>query len=347
MVLDPFFHYTNLALHWDNVGSPMFRQILQGMGMVLKDRRARNPEAVDVMQAILARLHASDITDVDEFIMWVSGFGMASSSAPRRSSRLIQANLAEAGSASTRPAAVARKPSRKRAKPTEDPDIVELRSIAHKVDSNAFSEHWPEFLQKLQAALDLHQPGLVKVWHDTIIWFDSDNYQKNLKWQRIPFDSARTLSRWVNSDSSAQHQHQYSLVVMTTPPFLPGKDNREDWNRKPYHMWALLTHHAPEGSQQKTIITFDSDVEPRHNDARQSTSLGMELRYVKYIRKKPGRSRDRLWQNLPIPGAQPASGECFPVTIRFLLGLVKNGLKGRHLSGTGLVELDGFALIHA
>ncbi|KAJ7939098.1 hypothetical protein B0H13DRAFT_1850832 [Mycena leptocephala] len=36
---------------------------------------ARNPEAVDVMQAILARLHASDITDVDELIMWVSGFG--------------------------------------------------------------------------------------------------------------------------------------------------------------------------------------------------------------------------------------------------------------------------------
>ncbi|KAJ7827953.1 hypothetical protein B0H14DRAFT_2594908 [Mycena olivaceomarginata] len=65
---------------------------------------------------------------------------MASSSAPRRSSRLIQANLAEADSASTRPAAVPVNHPVKRAKPTEDPDIVELRSIAHKVDSNAFSE---------------------------------------------------------------------------------------------------------------------------------------------------------------------------------------------------------------
>ncbi|KAJ7919993.1 hypothetical protein B0H13DRAFT_1868036 [Mycena leptocephala] len=53
-------------------------------------------------------------------------------------------------------------------------------------------------------------------------------------------------------------------------------------------------------------------------------------------------SRDHVWQNLPVPGAQPASGECFPVTIRFLLGLVKNGLKGHHLSGTGLVELEAY-----
>ncbi|KAJ7937635.1 hypothetical protein B0H13DRAFT_1852270 [Mycena leptocephala] len=51
-------------------------------------------------------------------------------------------------------------------------------------------------------------------------------------------------------------------------------------------LWlVLMTAHAPEGSNGKTLITFDSEVEPYHNQARERNALTFEFSYVDYIRK--------------------------------------------------------------
>jgi hypothetical protein len=73
------------------------------------------------------------------------------------------------------------------------------------------------------------------------------------------------------------------------------------------------------GSKGKTLVTFDSDVKPHHNNSREREA---EYSYVQYIRQnKPGRSRERVWQNVPIPDGSPDEGLCFAFTRRWLLEL--------------------------
>ncbi|KAJ7938854.1 hypothetical protein B0H13DRAFT_1851032 [Mycena leptocephala] len=202
-------------------------------------------------------------------------------------------------------AGTSRKAPEKEQPPVPD-DIRELRLLLKKINKEVFSEHWPAFLPQLQLALDKHQPGLVNVWPNTIMWVDKDEYNRVSHWYpNVEFQHSATLQRWVDKD--ATHDHQYSLAVMTTPPsFLVGQETREDWLKHKFHIWALLTAHAPKGMTGKSIITYDTDVKEFHNAARETTALGMEYRYVKYIRNhKHSRRHDRVWQNLPVPGGKP------------------------------------------
>lgn len=82
---------------------------------------------------------------------------------------------------------------------------------------------------------------------------------------------------------------------MTTPSTRSAKISQAVKDGLPYHIWVLMTAHAPEGRNGKTIVTYDPDVEPFHNEARERTALGMEYKYVEFIQKiKPNRVRDRV-----------------------------------------------------
>jgi hypothetical protein len=98
----------------------------------------------------------------------------------------------------------------------------------------------------------------------------------------------------------------------------------------------------PAGSNGKTIVTYDTDVESHHNASRERKVLGVEYHYVQYIRdRKESRKRDRVWQNVPVPNGQPSRGYCFHYSMDWLLGLVEGGLKCSHRKGS-LEFLDGF-----
>jgi hypothetical protein len=99
---------------------------------------------------------------------------------------------------------------------------------------------------------------------------------------------------------------------------------------------------AREGSNWKTLITFDSEGEPYHNQAGERSALTLEFSYVDYIRKnKAGRSKERVWQNVPIPDSLPGQGFCFLFIMRWLLELPEKGLEWCHKHGT-LEYLKGF-----
>ncbi|KAJ7828836.1 hypothetical protein B0H14DRAFT_3718354 [Mycena olivaceomarginata] len=71
-------------------------------------------------------------------------------------------------------------------------------------------------------------------------------------------------------------------------------------------------------------------------------ALTFEFSYMDYIRKsKAGRSKERVWQNVPIPDSLPGQGFCFPFIMRWLLELPEKGLEWCHKHGT-LESLKGF-----
>jgi hypothetical protein len=79
----------------------------------------------------------------------------------------------------------------------------------------------------------------------------------------------------------------------------------------------------------KSIITYDMDVEERHNNEHERTMLGMEYRYVQYIcNHKPSWKHDRVWQNHPVPNGKPGQGFCSEFTTNWLLGLLEHRLRG-------------------
>ncbi|KAJ7803560.1 hypothetical protein B0H14DRAFT_3487187 [Mycena olivaceomarginata] len=250
---------------------------------------------------------------------------MSSSQPPlRRSTMHALAHAPAQPTAASHPhAGTSRKAPEKEQPPVPD-DIRELRLLVKKINKEVFSEHWSAFLAQLQLALDKHQPGLVNVWPHTIMWVDKDEYNRVSHWYpNIEFQHSATLQRWVDKD--AAHDHQYSLAVMMTPPsFLVGQETREDWLKHKFHIWALLTAHAPKGMTGKSIITYDTDVKEFHND-RAGDGIP-------------------LCENLPVPGGKPGKGHCFRFTMDWLVDLVENGLNGRHKNG-GLAFLEGFCEI--
>ncbi|KAJ6537134.1 hypothetical protein B0H19DRAFT_1079509 [Mycena capillaripes] len=227
-------------------------------------------------------------------------------------------------------------------------DICELHAVAKRLTKHSVgSPEWEPFLAKLQEVLEHHQPGVFEVFSSPITWIDKDDYDKVARWlPDATFVGGSTLRRWIDTDAS--HGRKFSLAVMTTPPsYLVGKETRQQWAARDHHIWVLLTAHAPPGSKGKTIITYDTDVEERHNQAREREALGAEYRYVQYIRRRnPSRANDRVWQNFPVPDGQPSQGFCFHYTMEWLLGLAENGLEGRHANGT-LAYLEGFCQIKA
>ncbi|KAJ7226879.1 hypothetical protein GGX14DRAFT_627353 [Mycena pura] len=261
----------------------------------------------------------------------------------RRPKRLAEARDV---TAPTPPSAA---PTRTRSRTEKEPplpdDIREMHALSRKLDEySLLSQNWRPFLLKLQETLDQHQPGLFNIWPEPIKWLDKKEHTKLAKWlPGIEFDYVHTLRRWVDTD--AGHGKQFSLAVMTTPPaYRVGKEGRADWSQGKWHMWVLLTAHAPEGSNGKTIIIYDTDVEEYNNTSREHTAFGYQYRYVQYIRKnKTSRARDRVWQNVPVPGGRPAKDDCFRFTMNWIQGLVAK-ITATHVAGAVYIVV-GFAEI--
>ncbi|KAJ7784810.1 hypothetical protein B0H14DRAFT_2630621 [Mycena olivaceomarginata] len=152
-----------------------------------------------------------------------------------------------------------------------------------------------------------------------------------------------TLSEWINTD--APRGRRFSLAVMTTPSMNPVRKTKAEWAKQDFHIWVLMTVHAPEGTNRKTLITYDTDVKPHHNESCERTSLGIKRKYVEYIRKhKAGREREQVWHNVPVPGGRPYEGHCFSYTLQWLLELVEKGFaiasRGSHLGAFGRLSRD-------
>ncbi|KAJ7444388.1 hypothetical protein B0H11DRAFT_2250074 [Mycena galericulata] len=158
---------------------------------------------------------------------------MASSSAPRRSSRHTPANApARATPASLLPAGPSRRPSKKQKAPQVPSDILNPRSLVKKLNENVWSEYWPDFLAKLQLALRPSSPGALECLAQHYRAARQDEHTSLSKWREDDFDHSRSLRRWVESDVS--HGRQFSLAVMTTPPPYMMKretrgETRDEW----------------------------------------------------------------------------------------------------------------------
>ncbi|KAJ7432844.1 hypothetical protein B0H11DRAFT_1940021 [Mycena galericulata] len=220
------------------------------------------------------------------------------------------------------------------------PELRNLYEIARDLTPRSFNEAFLPFLQKYQEVVDLRHPHLLKVCPIPICWKDPQHLARNQKhYVNMNFNPMTTLKRWVDTDSG--NGYRFSLAIMTTivdhsVGKLPAEVNRDDW-----HMWLLLTAHAPEGKRGKTIITYDTDVEERHVGMREQLALGFEYSWVQRVQEKKGRSKDRVWQNYPVPNAQPGQYFCFHHTMQYLLEVAENGLDYTN-TGTTLSQLKGF-----
>ncbi|KAJ7787341.1 hypothetical protein B0H14DRAFT_2954320 [Mycena olivaceomarginata] len=211
--------------------------------------------------------------------------------------------------------------------------IRQLHKVAEEVTKHSFNAAWMPFLAQLQKALDAHKPELINVCRTPISWKDADHRKREAGFcPELYFDGMLTLRDWIDQD--APNGHAFSLAVMTTPIVGHVKVGREYSESQDWHIWVLMTTHAPEGSNRKTLITFDSEVEPYHNQAREWNALTFEFSYA-------GRSKERVWQNVPIPDSLPGQGFCFPFIMCWLLELPEKGLEWRHKHST-LEYLKGF-----
>jgi hypothetical protein len=128
------------------------------------------------------------------------------------------------------------------------------------------------------------------------------------------------------------------MAVMTTLPKVIGmpKELLVELTHY-YHLWVLLTAHAPPG-KGKTIVVLDTDSMERHINAREC-SLGFENRYIQEIRGHQVCKNDHVGLNNLV--GEPYVGKCFPYTMEWLLKLAKDGLDSEYRNGS-LVRLDGF-----
>ncbi|KAJ7854810.1 hypothetical protein B0H14DRAFT_752778 [Mycena olivaceomarginata] len=202
--------------------------------------------------------------------------------------------------------------------------IRQLHKVAAEVTKHSFNAAWMPFLAQLQKALDAHQPELINVCRTPISWKDADHRKREAGFcPELDFDGMLRLRDWIDQD--APNGHAFSLSVMTTPIVSYVKEGREYSKSQD---WVLMTTHTPEGSNGKTLITFDSEVEPYRNQARERNALTFEFSYMDYIRKnKAGRSKERVWQNVPISDSLPGQGFCFPFIMCWLLELPEKGLE--------------------
>ncbi|KAJ7780470.1 hypothetical protein B0H14DRAFT_3164125 [Mycena olivaceomarginata] len=176
--------------------------------------------------------------------------------------------------------------------------IRQLHKVAEEVTKHSFNAAWMPFLAQLQKALDAHQPELINVCRTSISWKAADHHKREAGFcPELDFDGMLTLRDWIDQDGP--NGHAFSLAVMTTPIVGHVKEGREYSKSQDWHIWVLMTAHAPEVSNGKTLITFDSEVEPYHNQVRERNALTFEFSYVDYIRKnKAGHSKERVWQNV-------------------------------------------------
>ncbi|KAJ7939142.1 hypothetical protein B0H13DRAFT_1850879 [Mycena leptocephala] len=175
--------------------------------------------------------------------------------------------------------------------PAQPADIQALHDIAAELQKVSFNAAWMPFLAKYQEVLDVHQPRLMNVCPTPITWKDAQHCDREAgTFPEEDFTDMLTLRDWIDTD--APRGHAFSLAVMTTPIVGPVKYGREYMSSQDWHIWVLMTAHAPPGSKGKTLITYDSDVMPHHNKSREREALTFEYTYVQYIRgNKAGRLR--------------------------------------------------------
>ncbi|KAF8181979.1 hypothetical protein K438DRAFT_1937924 [Mycena galopus ATCC 62051] len=260
---------------------------------------------------------------------------------PTRDRRRVE-SLATASS-HPRALALIRPPS-----PPIPDDIRELHRLAqacNKRETKMVVGH-VELLEHLQRVLDHHHPGLMNVCPKPICWKDEadetreGSIYKGFGWN---WDGTMTLKRWLDKDSAGGKK--FSMAMMLTPSTHSAQRSHEEKRDLPFHIWLLMTAHAPPGHNGKAIITFDSDVEQHHNDGREGHALGMEYSYVEYIRKNRNgrRQNNRVWQNHPIEGDRE-EWDCHARVLEYLCHLGQHGLEstwGSH----GLDYLDGFKML--
>ncbi|KAJ7256762.1 hypothetical protein C8J57DRAFT_1344236 [Mycena rebaudengoi] len=228
----------------------------------------------------------------------------------------------------------------------EPEEIIELRALAAELTACSFNRAWCPFLEKLQEVLDIHQPRDFNIFPTPIFWKDATQRKQRAKYfekQGFDFEGMKTLTDWVSSDKA--NGRRPSPAATTTPAHGAVTQTLADWAAEPTaHLWVLFTVHAPPNRKGKTIVTYDTDVEPHHNSAREKPALGFEHDWVQRVRRKAGRENDPVWQNLPVMGGNPGGHECFRFTMEWLIRLVYIRLETKHDGGL-LVELEGFRRI--
>ncbi|KAJ7894683.1 hypothetical protein B0H14DRAFT_3426712 [Mycena olivaceomarginata] len=123
-----------------------------------------------------------------------------------------------------------------------------------------------------------YRPGFANVYPMPIIAKDSKDFAARVAVcvnasATDDLSSGSTLQRFMDTDSPA------AAIGRTA----------EEVRADPLHAWLLFIHHAPEGTQGKSYLFWDSDVQQRHNGARLSTALGFENSWLEWMNKKFGR----------------------------------------------------------
>ncbi|KAJ7431567.1 hypothetical protein B0H11DRAFT_1941443 [Mycena galericulata] len=133
-----------------------------------------------------------------------------------------------------------------------------MHAIADTLNPLSFNAAMVPFLAKFQEVMDNHHPGLMNVCPMPISWIDRPAQDRTTRdFPHLEFDGMYTLSHWVNRD--AARGRRFSLAVMTTPTVgISG----EEYTDQAFHMWVLMTAHAPPRAKGKTLVMYDTDVLP-------------------------------------------------------------------------------------
>ncbi|KAJ7867877.1 hypothetical protein B0H14DRAFT_3587316 [Mycena olivaceomarginata] len=110
--------------------------------------------------------------------------------------------------------------------------ILELCSLIESSRRSRGASTGLRVLSKLQLAFEHHQLGLMNVWPNTIVWLDQKEHTNLSKWREGDFDYSRTIR---------------PLAYMVQLQQGKKGETGAEWKERPFHMWVLLTHHAPEG----------------------------------------------------------------------------------------------------
>ncbi|KAJ7820158.1 hypothetical protein B0H14DRAFT_3472508 [Mycena olivaceomarginata] len=190
--------------------------------------------------------------------------------------------------------------------------------------------------RRLQVVYDAYRPGFANVYPMPIVAKDSKDFAARVAAcvtasATDDLASGSTLQRFMDTDSP--RGRQFSVALMCTSQRNPVGRTAEEVRADPLHAWLLFIHHAPEGTQGKSYLFWDSDVQQRHNGASLclSTALGFENSWLEWMNKKyPNSRRRQIWQNLPLAGNVAGQHQCAQLTVEFLASLVDGGLETRH-----------------
>ncbi|KAJ7899481.1 hypothetical protein B0H14DRAFT_2556558 [Mycena olivaceomarginata] len=220
-----------------------------------------------------------------------------------------------------------------------------LLDLCRQVHGGLELRFYQGFLEQLQVVYDAYCPGFANVYLP-IVAKDSKDFAARVVAACITASatddlaSGSTLQRFMDTDPP--RGRQFSVALMCTSQRNPVGRTVEEVRADPLHAWLLFIHHAPEGTQGKSYLLWDSDFQQRHNSAGLSTALGFENSWLEWMYKKyPNSRRRQIWQNLPLAGNVAGQHQCARLTVEFLASLVDGGLETRHGRQT-LQSLAGF-----